>query len=211
MDEVKRFLRKVFSDTELVDALTEKSRYKVIPPNTRVIEADQYVHSIPIVVEGRIKVMHPYDEDKEILLCYIDPGESCALSIGAGVVGQKSIIYADTETETKLISIPVEVLPDMVFRYPQFTTYILSHIHKRFYDLFDYIDSIVFQKMDIRLLQHLKRKMEYPQTNTLHITHQQLASELGTAREVVSRLLKQLEQSGNLILHRSEITLKQDL
>ncbi len=211
MEEVKRFLRKVFSDTELVEIILEKSRYTVIPPNTRIIEAGKYVTSVPFVIEGRIKVMHPYDVDKEIMLCYIDPGESCALSIGAGVTGQKSIIYADTETETKMLSLSIEALPDLIFRYPQMTTFILSHIHKRFMDLFSYIDSIVFQKMDVRLLQHLKRKTEYPKTDSLHVTHQQLAKELGTAREVISRLLKQLEQSGKIVSHRSQITLLEDL
>ncbi len=205
MEEAHRFLRKVFSDTELVALILEKSNLTVIPAHTRVIETGKYVREVPLVIKGRIKVMHPYDVDKEIMLCYIEPGESCALSIGAGVTGQKSIIYADTETETKLLSIPVDALPDLIFRFPQMTTFILSHIHKRFTDLFSYIDSIVFQKMDTRLLEHLKRKMVYPESSVLHTTHQELANELGTAREVISRLLKQLEQSGKVVLHRSEI------
>ncbi len=211
MEEASRFLRKIFSDTELVRILSEKSLYKVVPPRKRVIEAGKYVRSVPLVIEGRIKVMHPYDVDKEIMLCYIDPGESCSLSIGAGVTGQKSIIYADTETETKLLSLPIDALPDLIFSYPQMTSFILSHIHKRFMDLFSYIDSIVFQKMDERLLQHLKRKTQYPKRDALHVTHQQLANELGTAREVVSRLLKQLEQSGKIVSQRSKIILLEDL
>ncbi len=211
MEEVHRFLRKIFSDTELVGLLMEKSNISVVPAGTRVIEQEKYVREVPLVIRGRIKVMHPYDVDKEIMLCYIEPGESCALSIGAGVTGQKSIIYADTEMETKILSLPVDALPDLIFRYPQMTNFILSHIHKRFMDLFSYIDSIVFQKMDTRLLEHLKRKMTYPDNKVLHTTHQQLANELGTAREVVSRLLKQLEQSGKIVLHRSEIKMKEDL
>ncbi len=211
MEEARRFLRKVFSDTELVRVLLEKSRHRTIPAHQRIIEEGKFVRSVPLVIEGRIKVMHPYDVDKEIMLCYIDPGESCALSIGAGVTEQKSIIYADTETETKFLSMPIDVLSDLIFSHTQMTTFILSHIHKRFMDLFSYIDSIVFQKMDERLLQHLKRKAEYPKSDVLHVTHQQLAKELGTAREVVSRLLKHLEQSGKIVSQRSSTIFLKDL
>lgn len=203
MDTIYRFLRKIFYDKSLVDELIEKSQFITVPAHTKVLEEDKYIKVVPLVFEGRIKVMRQDESGKEILLYYVNPGESCALSIAAGLNRTKSVAYAETEMETKMFTIPIDTLRDLHYRYPQCNDFLLLLFYTRFKELILFIDSIAFKTVDFRLIQHLKQKKAAE--NTIHITHQHLADELGTAREVISRLLKQLERDGKIINHRSKI------
>jgi len=205
MDSVFLFLRKIFNDKGLVDELIDTCQFMEVPAHSRILEEDEYIKVVPLVYEGRIKVMRKDESGKEILLYYIHPGESCALSIASGLNGTKSVAYAETETATKMFAIPIDILRNLHARYPQCNDYLLRLFHNRFNELVLFIDSIAFKTMDVRLIGHLKRKQEESGENFVYITHQQLANELGTAREVVSRLLKQLEREGKIINHRSKI------
>ncbi len=205
MDTVYRFLRKIFYDKSLADELMDKSQFITVPAHTKVLEEDKYIKVVPLVFEGRIKVMRQDESGKEILLYYINPGESCALSIVAGLNRTKSVAYAETEMETKIFAIPIDVIRDLHSRYSQCDDFLLQLFHNRFNELILFIDSIAFKTVDFRLIQHLKQKQKKTGENTIHITHQHLADELGTAREVISRLLKQLEKDGKIINHRSNI------
>ena len=205
MDTIYHFLRKIFYDKSLVDELIEKSPFITVPAHTTVIEEDKYIKVVPLVFEGRIKVMRQDESGKEILLYYINPGESCALSIAAGLNRTKSIAYAETEMQTKMFAIPIDTLKDLHYRYPQCNDFLLLLFYIRFKELMLFIDSIAFKTVDFRLIQNLRQKQKKAGDNTIYITHQHLADELGTAREVISRLLKQLERDGKIINHRSKI------
>ncbi len=205
MDTIYRFLGKIFYDKSLVDELIEKSQFITVPADTKILEEDKYIKVVPLVFEGRIRVMRQDESGKEILLYYINPGESCALSIVAGLNRTKSVAYAETEMETKIFAIPIDTLKDLHYRYSQFNDFLLLLFHNRFNELILFIDSIAFKTVDFRLIQHLKQKQKKAGENTIHITHQHLADELGTAREVISRLLKQMERDGKIINHRSKI------
>lgn len=211
MDKIERFLRKRFSDGQLVKEILAKSKFMEIPAHTRILEQDAYVAVVPYVYEGRIKVMRRGEQGKEVLLYYIHPGESCALSIVAGLTRTQSVAYAETESDTKLLSIPVDVLNDLHTRFPQCNEFFLTLFRDRFREIVFFIDSVTFKTMDFRLVQLLKQKQEQEQNNMIPVTHQQLANELGTAREVVSRLLKQLENERKIIQHRSSIEIKTQL
>jgi len=205
MEDVHRFLRKIYSDKSLVDEIMAKSRFVVVPAHTKILEEEKYVKVVPLVYEGRIRVMRKTESGKEILLYYIDSGESCALSIAAGLNQTKSVAYAETETETKMFVIPIDLIHDLHTRYPQCEDFLLRLFHNRFNELILFIDSIAFKTMDFRLIRHYKREQKKTGDNIIHTTHQHLADELGTAREVISRLLKQLENDGKIINHRSKI------
>ncbi len=211
MDTIYRFLRKIFYDKSLVDELIEKSQFITVPAHTKILEEDKYIKVVPLVFEGRIKVMRQNESGKEILLYYINPGESCALSVAAGLNQTKSLAFAETEMETKMFAIPIDTIKDLHYRYPQCNDFLLLLFHNRFNELILFIDSIAFKTVDFRLIQHLKQKQEKAGENTIHITHQHLADELGTAREVISRLLKQLERDGKIINHRSKIEILEPL
>jgi len=211
MDTSYLFLRKIFYDESLVDELMEKSQLINVPANTKILEEDKYIKVVPLIIEGRIKVIRKVESGKEILLYYINRGESCALTIVAGLNRTKSVAYAVTETETKMFAIPIEVIRDLHYRYPQCDDFLLQLFHRRFNELILFIDSIAFRTMDFRLIRHIKRKQEESGENIIFVTHKQLADELGTAREVVSRLLKQLERDGKIVNGRSKIEILRQL
>ncbi len=211
MDDVYRFLRKTFSDKRLADEFMAKSEFLDIKAHTTILKENAYVTVIPFVYDGRVKVMRNNEEGKEILLYYINPGESCALSTVAGLTHTKSVAYAETEVDTKLFAVPVSAAEDMHANYQQCRDFCLHLFRDRFNELILFIDSIAFKTMDFRLIQYLKQKQKKTGTNSIYITHQQMADELGTAREVVSRLLKQLEKGGKIRNHRSSIEILEAL
>lgn len=205
MTEVSNFLRKIFPNPALVKELEHESKLMDIPNNVTILNIDDYVKIVPLVIKGRIKVMRNDESGKELLLYYINPGESCALSITAGLNNKKSAAYAITNDETKLLAIPVNKLDNLIKKYPYLNKFILELFHTRFSELIEFIDAVSFKNVDTRLVEHLKKKLRPDNEIFIITTHKQIAEELGTAREVVSRLLKQLEKAGKIINHRGKI------
>ncbi len=194
MDQAKAFLKNIFVNDVLVDELLAKSKTAEIPSSQTVLEEGQYIKVVPFVFDGRIKVMRQDESGKEVLLYYIHPGESCALSIAAGLNHEKSVAYAITDRPTNMLAIPTEALREMLLKFPRLNDFVLQLFHRRFNELILFIDAISFRNVDFRLIANLKARQKEARSNMITVTHQQLANELGTAREVVSRLLKQLER-----------------
>ena len=147
------------------------------------------------------------EEGGEILLYYIKAGESCIMSFLGGMHHETSKVKAIAEEETQILFIPIDKVSSLIKEYPEWLDYIFRLYHKRFEELLEVVNAIAFKKMDERLLNSLKKKSEINKTNTLQVTHEQLANELGTARVVVSRLLKQMEDGGLVKLGRNRIIL----
>ena len=148
------------------------------------------------------------DEDgREILLYYIKAGESCIMSFLGGLHQDTSKIKAIAEEETEILFIPVDKVSLLIKEFPEWLDYIFRLYHKRFEELLEVVNAVAFKKMDERLINFIKKKCEMTQKQTLFITHEQIANELGTARVVVSRLLKQMEENGYVKLGRNKITL----
>ena len=205
MEETKAFLKKIFVSDELVNKLLASSQTAEIPEKQTILQEGQYIKVVPFVFEGRIKVMRQDESGKEVLLYYINPGESCALSIAAGLNHDKSVAYAITDKPTQMLVIPLEALRDMLLQFPRLNDFVLQLFHQRFNELILFIDAVSFKNIDFRLIANLKTKQQKSKSNTIAITHQQLANELGTAREVVSRLLKQLERDRKIKNLRGKI------
>jgi CRP/FNR family transcriptional regulator len=148
------------------------------------------------------------DQDgHEILLYYITPGESCIMSFLGGIHNETSKIKAVVEEDAEILFIPVDKASEWVKKFPEWSDFIFRLYHKRFEELLTAVNAIAFQKLDERLLQLLKQKSDLYQTREIKITHQQLADELGTAREAVSRVMKQMENEGLVSLGRNKVTL----
>ncbi len=205
MNDITPFLRKLFPNPKLVEELKHESKLMEIPENITILNIGDYVKVVPLVIEGRIKVMRNDESGKEVLLYYINPGESCALSIAAGLNNKKSAAYAITNNDTKLLAIPVEKLDSMIKTYPYLNKFVLELFHQRFNELIDFIDAISFKNVDTRLIKYLEKSLTPENDNFIYATHKQIAEELGTAREVVSRLLKQLEKEGKVKNYRGKI------
>ncbi|MFA6152294.1 MAG: Crp/Fnr family transcriptional regulator [Chitinophagaceae bacterium] len=192
---------------ELKTKLSEFGTVKSFEEGTVIINENAYIRSIPIVLKGSIGVMRTDEDGREILLYYIKSGESCIMSFLGGIHQDTSKIKAIAEEETEILFIPIDKVNLLIKEYPQWLDYIFRLYHKRFEELLGVVNDVAFKKMDERLLNFLNRKSELIKNKTIHITHEQIANELGTARVVVSRLLKQLEEEGVVIMGRNKISL----
>jgi len=165
------------------------------------------IHSIPIVLSGSLKVMQSDDEFREMVMYYLQPGETCVMSFLAALYNDTSKVKAVAEEDSEIVFIQIGKMRELMSKDPRWLNYIFQVYHKRFEELLDVVNAIAFKKMDERLLQFLKKKAKVSGSNDIKITHEQLGQELGTAREVISRLLKQMESEGLVELGRNRITL----
>ncbi len=182
---------------QLVDEILKLSIRKEIPKNTEILREGQYVKVIPIVITGLIKVFSRFDE-KELLLYYIKPNESCIMSFTSGINNEPSKIHALTEEDTTALLIPTEKVNHWIKEYPEFSFLFFKLYNLRYTDLLDTISQVLFNKMDKRLFDYLTKKVELTNTQILKISHRQIANDLGTAREVISRVMKKLENENKV-------------
>lgn len=174
-----------------------------------ILNENAYIRSIPIVLSGSIRVMSNDDEGREILLYYIKSGESCIMSFLGGIHQDTSKVRAVAEDETEILFVPVDKVITLIREHDDWLDFIFRLYHKRFEELLEVVNAVAFKKIDERLILLLQKKAELSKSKTITVTHEQLANELGTARVVVSRLLKQLEVDGRVELGRNKITLLQ--
>lgn len=193
---IRRTFAHLGSDT--LDRIIEIGTLQTIPAGTQILREGQYVKVVPLVIEGLIKVF-TRQEDKELLLYYIQPEESCIMSFSAGLTNEPSKVYALAEIDTKALLLPAAEMNNCIKQYPNFNTMFYDMFKLRYVDLLDTINHIIFNKLDQRVLKHLQDKSELHGSKIVSITHKQIANELGTAREVVSRIIKKLEKEGQLL------------
>lgn len=172
-----------------------------------ILNENANIKAIPIVTKGSIRVMRTDEDGRELLLYYIIAGESCIMSFLGGIHHDTSKVKAIAEEETEILFIPIDKVTLLIKEYPEWLDYIFRLYHKRFEELLEVVNEVAFKKIDERLLNFLRKKVELSKNKTLPITHEQLANELGTVRTVVSRLLKQMEDEGLVKLGRNKITL----
>lgn len=172
-----------------------------------IVAEDAFIRSIPIVTKGSLKVIQSDEDIKEVVLYYLRPGETCIMSFLAGLYNDTSKVKAVAEESSEVLFIPIDKVNELVKKDPKWLNYIFEIYHKRFEDLLQMVNDLAFKKMDERLLQFLKKRIKVSGVNTIQVTHEQIAHELGTAREVISRLLKKLEEEKLVELGRNRVTL----
>lgn len=195
------------SSPQIREKLADIGFAKTFAEGDVILNENAYIKAIPIVTNGSIRVMRTDEDGREILLYYIKAGESCIMSFLGGIHNDTSKVKAIAEEETEILFIPIDKVGLLIREFPEWLDYIFRLYHKRFEELLEVVNAIAFKKLDERLLDFIKRKCELTQSQTLYVTHEQLANELGTARVVVSRLLKQMEDSGLVKLGRNKISL----
>ena len=186
-----------FLGPDLLEEVVKHSAYQEIPRDTEILREGQYIKVIPLVIEGAIKVFTRFKE-KELLLYYIRPDESCIMSFAASMKNEPSKVFAITEVDTKAILLPISKIENWFNNYPQFNTLFFNLYNERYSDMLDTINHLLFNKLDQRVLTHLQEKVEISRNKLIKITHKQIANELGTAREVISRIIKKLEKEEKL-------------
>lgn len=193
-----------FLKPDLVSKILSESTIKEFPKGTELLREQQYVKVLPIVINGLVKVYSRFDE-KELLLYYIEPNQSCVMTFYAALKNTPSKVFAITEEASRVILIPVHLLPNWLKEYPDFNELFYNQFNLRYSELLDTIGHLLLDKMDKRLYDHLKKKLELTSGNAIIMSHNQIANELGTAREVITRVLKKLEIDGKVIQNGGEI------
>ncbi|KIA88885.1 Crp/Fnr family transcriptional regulator [Kaistella jeonii] len=199
-------LKDIFQ-SDLVKEIEDSGNLKHFAAGEIIVNMDSYIKNIPVVVSGSIKVIRTEEDGREILLYYLTPGESCIVSILAGMKNETSKIKAIVEEDAEIMLIPADKAKEWVRKYPDWTDFIFNLYQKRFEELLDVVNSVAFQKIDTRLLHLIKQKTQLYNSKEISVTHQQLADELGITREATSRVLKQMEKEHLVILSRNKIEL----
>lgn len=194
-------------EKQLRETLLSQCSIQTFEKDMVLLEEGKYVKVLPLVIDGSVKVFKK-DYDKEILMYYIKSGESCIMSISACINDEKSQIHAVTAETTKVILVPIRYVNDWMRLFPTWNTFIISSYQSRFDNLLTAFNAVVFEKMDTRLIRYLKEKATILGHSKLKITHIEIATELATARVVISRLLKDLENQGKIEQTRGYITIK---
>ncbi len=206
MNQQENFIE--FKNPELIAKLDQSGILKNFQEGEIIVKENAYSNSIPIIKSGTIRVLRTDEDGREILLYYIQAGESCIMSFLGALHQDTSKIKAIAEEETSILFVPIEKVTALIKEYPEWLNYIFKLYHKRFEELLEVVNEVAFKKMDERILNFITKRVEITGAKTINITHEALANELGTARVVVSRLLKQLEDEGRVQLGRNKITLK---
>ena len=193
--------------TLLKKEVDESGQVRSFPAGTVIVNFNAYISSIPIILSGSIKVIRTDEDGREILLYYIKPGESCIMSFLAGIHNDTSKIKAIVEEDVELLLIPIDKAKQWIKEFPEWADFIFNLYQKRFEELLEVVNSIAFQKADVRLMNLLNQKSKLFNSKEIKVTHQQLADETGLSREAVSRVLKQMENEGLVAITRNKIML----
>jgi len=202
MELVKQKLS--FLSPKLLNELLDCSTIQTFPKGVEILKEEQYVKVLPIVLNGLVKVSSHFQE-KELLLYYIEPKQSCVMSFSSALNQEPSRVFAITAQETEILLIPVQNLSKWLKEYPELNTLFYNQYDLRYLDLLNTIQQLFVAKMDVRLMEYLKRKTKLMVDSTLKLTHVEIANDLGTAREVISRTMKKMEIDGRVQQNKNGI------
>lgn len=208
IEELKLNYGYLFED-ELIAEINTVGIYREIPEGSKLIEIGDYIKSMPLLISGAIKIMREDDKGDELILYFLERGDTCAMTLACCIGDAKSEIRAVAETDAKLVMIPVKKMTEWMGKYKSWQDFILTSYHDRMTELLEAIDTIAFLKMDQRLFKYLRDKAMVNHDDVISVTHQEIAHDLHTSRVVISRLLKSLELEGKIKLHRNSIKVLQ--
>lgn len=194
-----------FKQSRKIEPYIEQSKFLELAEDTELLHVGAPIHVVPFVLEGTIKVLREDRQGHELYLYHIKPGESCAMTLNNTLSRERSQVKAVTLEKTKLLAIPIKVIQDWYASDSVFRDFVLSTFQQRFEELLTTLDQVAFRQIDTRLVQLLKDRSNALERSILNVTHQELAEELNSSREVISRLLKQMEKKGMVELGRNRI------
>ena len=191
----------------LIREINEFGELKHFKEGDIIMDYEKYIRMMPLIIKGSIKVLKKDEKGKELLLYYLSSSESCSMAYSCCLEAKKSEVKAIAEEDVDLIAIPHNKLDEWLCKYPSWKNYIMRSFNLRFLELLKTVESIAFHKLDDRLIAYLKEKQRLSGSSVVKASHYLIAEELATSRVVISRLLKQLENDGKIILYRNEIKL----
>lgn len=207
---ISNYINTLFPQFEpaLREILIEQVTIKQVKAGEHLMQTGQYFRSTVLIVEGRVKLYREGTEGNEFFMYYLQPGEACALSMICAAKQESSQIMGKAIEDSTILLVPITLMDKLMRDYPSWYYFVMETYRSRFEELLLVIDSIAFNGLDERLSFYLKKQQEHLQTNELRLSHQEIASDLNSSREVISRLLKKMEQKGEIKLYRNYIALK---
>ena len=195
------------NDPELLEEIERTGTAYSFHRDDIIVQNEKYVRLIPLIVKGSAKVLRVDPDGKELFLYHISAGETCAVGIASYLSHQQCCVKAVAEEETEVIALPAAACCRWFSQFPAWRAFAMNALSEKMNVLMNVIDTIAFTRTDQRLMTFLSIKSKALKSNIIHITHQEIANELSTSREVVSRLLKRLEQEQEVRLFRNKIEL----
>ncbi len=199
----------IFSDKKLLDEISRYTRIKSVPKDFTLIRPGDEIVFLPIVRKGVLRIVRQGSDGRDIFLYHLYPGQTCAMAINCCQSHKRSMVKAIAEDDTEVLQVPVNQIEEW-FKYPEWKAYVNNTYSTRFAELIEVIDLIAFSSMDKQVLHYLEERAKATNTKALYITHQQIADELHTHREAISRLLRTMEQKELVKLGRNTIELLTD-
>ena len=193
-------------EKDLKEEFIQNCRQVSVSAGDVIIREREYLKVLPIVISGSIRVFQT-KEDREILLYYVEPGQTCMMSLTACFYNNQSNAQAVATADSEILAVPTKFIVDWQKRYESWNAYVLRTFRQRYEELLYSFEKIAFDHIDVRVMDYLQSRSRNSITNTVVISHKRLADELGTTRVVISRILKQYEHQGKLKLSRGEIHL----
>lgn len=199
--------KKIFPSfsTELIQEIEDSAVIQSFPTDTIIIRTGQYIKNTVLVISGKIKVYREDESGNEFFMYHLQPGQACAISMICATKNEKSQIMAKVVEDVELIMVPLPLMDKWMMQHRSWYEFVIDTYRSRFEEVLEVVDNIAFRAMDERLEFYLKRHAEVCGCKELKLSHQEIASELNTSREVISRLLKKMEQRGLITLYRNNI------
>ena len=192
-------------EEELLEAILNVAQYRTFKAEDYLIEIGDAIQSMPLLIEGAIKIFREDQNGDEFLLYFLERGDTCAMTRTCCMGNHKSKIRAIAETNGSMFMIPVEKMEEWLTKYRTWRNFVFESYTIRLNEMLEAIDTLAFKNLDERIFKYLTDKVKVLGTTEITNTHQEIASELHTSRVVVSRLLKGLELNGKIKLHRNKI------
>ncbi|MBS1599397.1 MAG: Crp/Fnr family transcriptional regulator [Bacteroidetes bacterium] len=198
-------------EPELLDDIEAKVKTISVKEGDIILNIGQTVKVIPLLLHGILRITRVDDEGKELLLYYVHANESCAMTFTCCMQQFPSEIKAIAETDVEFLAVPISMMDEWMMKYPTWKSFVMRTIRTRFNELLNAIDQLAFQKLDERLIHYLKEKSKATGSSLINLSHEQIANEMASSREVISRLLKRFENEKKLLLYRNQIKLLKEL
>ncbi len=193
----------------LIDEIVKVATFKEFKADDYLIEIGDYIKTMPLLLHGAIKILREDENGDELLLYFLERGDTCAMTLTCCMGQAKSRIRAIAETDGSLLMIPVEKMEDWLTKYKTWRNFVFDSYNVRLMEMLEAIDTLAFMNLDERLYKYLTDKAKVIGNTEIQNTHQEIAYEMHTSRVVISRLLKALEIEGKIKLHRNKIEILQ--
>lgn len=206
-DNTQQLFRKLYPHLEegLKQEIFQSGSVRTYQEGEPIMRTGQYFTATVMILEGLVKLYREGEEGEEFFMYYIEPGQACALSMICAAKNETSQVMAKAVISTTVMAVPIPLMDEWMRKYRTWYYFVVETYRSRFEELLHVIDNIAFKAMDERLIYYLRKNQKTLKSNTIPVSHQTIANELNSSREVISRLLKRLEQLGYVKLHRNHI------